>query len=143
MIKTIQNLCTFLAETAVTVQSVSAHLGELITDQGGNLPLIVQPSDPAFVTAEIVRQFDTQNPAHVELKVADTATLSVADLTKAFGAYRQVPQMRPSKPTRIQFAVDIPGKSHTCTLIANMAPDTKEMAQGNVSSLIIRRDERL
>ncbi len=143
MIETIQNLCVVLAETAVTVQSVAAHLGDLITDHGGNLPLIIRPSDSAFVTAEIVRQFDTQTPAHVELTVADTATLSVADLTNAFGAYRQVPQMRPSKPTRIQFAVDIPGKSHICTLIAKMAPDTKEMAQGNVSSLIIRRDERL
>lgn len=143
MIETIQNLCVVLAETAVTVQSVGAHLGELITDQGGNLPLIVQPSDPAFVTAEIVRQFDTQNPAHVELKVADIDTLSVADLTAAFGAYRQTPKMQPRTPTRIMYTIDIPGKSYTCALIANIAPDTPDIAQGNVSSLIIRRDERL
>lgn len=144
MIDTLQSLCSFLSDADITVQETGTHLGTHITDQGGNLPLIIQPTDTSFASAEVVREFETQNPAHILLTIADSATLSVPELAASFGNFRQIPKMQPNLPTRIMFTSDIPGKPYTCALIAAIAPNTQDIiAQGNITSVIVRRDIRL
>lgn len=141
MIETLKQLCIVLSEEQVTVQDVGSHLGKLVSDEGGSLPLIIQPDDTAFAKAEIVRDYETQAPAHVELTLADSTALSVSDITAVFGHYRQIPKMQPKTPTRIMFSFDESGKPYTCALIANLVSGASD--QATVTSVIVRRDMRL
>ncbi len=141
MIETIQKLCAFLSEEQATVQNTAAHLGQVLSDQGENLSVIIQPDDSNFSKAEIVREFETGKPAHVELTLADNASLPVAEVTAVFGSYQQIPKMQPKMPTKLMFTYDEAGKPFTCAVITNLAAGPIDQAA--ITSVVVRRDIRL
>ena len=141
VIQTIDQLCTILSQARVTVREVADRLGTIVEDQGGHLAVIVRPGDPAFTRASIVRDFQTGEPAHVELSLA--SAIDVSALQQAFGAFTVLPVARAGKPTGIIFRVDRAGQSYTCAILADVQPGQAGIAQGTVVALTVRRDIRL
>jgi len=143
MIETLQQLCIVLSRSSVTVQDVSASLGELVEDQGGNLPLIIQPSDKSFKEVVIVRKYGTQEPAHIRLEIAESLKLSVQELKRVFGEYRELPKKDWDSPESIIFKVYMPDASHDCAIIADVESGEQGIEDGTAFSIIVRRDIKL
>lgn len=143
MIETLQQLCVVLSRPSVTVQDVSASLGKNIEDHGGNLPLIVQPFDPFFEEAVVVRKYGTQEPAHVRLKIAESMRLSVQELKNSFGEYRELRKQDWDSPVSVIFGVDMPNSSHTCAILVDVALGERGIEDGTALSVIVRRDIKL
>ena len=143
MSETLQKLCIVLSRSSVTVQDVSASLGKIVEDQGGNLPLIVQPFAPFFKEAIVVRKYKTQEPAHVRLEIAESRELSVQELKQLFGEYQEIPKKDWDSPVSLIFMVDIPDSSYNCAIIANVECGEAGIEDGTAFSVTVRRDIKL
>lgn len=143
MIETIRKTCEILSSDPLTVQDVAKKLGTLVQDQGGDLSLIVQPDDKDFTNALIARRYHSQEPAFVQLSMADRGKLSVEDLRKSFGAWSKLPSVNWNTPDQIILYVDLPGTPRTCALIADVEPGVQGLEDGSVLALTVRRDIRL
>lgn len=142
MIDTLQRLCATLATDTVTAGEAADSLGSIEEDGGESAPITVQPLDRAFSSAQVVRKFDTDEPAHVVLELSEETTLPVEELVHAFGDYSEVP-MRPGRPQQIAFNVDEAGQPYTCTIFASVSPGSEGLSDGTVSGITVRRDIRL
>ncbi|MDZ8052278.1 MAG: hypothetical protein RMX68_029970 [Aulosira sp. ZfuVER01] len=143
MIETLQNLCNVLSNAPLTAQAAATSLGTIVEDQGKDWPVIVQPSNSAFQEARVVRQAGTNEPAHVELTLADPSKLTVKMLREAFGNYSKPPKLHRNRPTKLVFDVDIPNTPRTCAVIADVTPQEHGVEDGIVNSVTLRRDIRL
>lgn len=145
MIETLQELCSILSTDPLTAPEAAASLGDIEEDEGGSSPITVRPYNSSFRTAQVVRKYDTDEPAHVRLDLAEAGAgaLSVANLKAAFGDYREVPRMRPKTPARIAFLVDEPDQPYNCTLIVDVVPGEGGVEQGTVKGFTLRRDIKL
>ncbi len=139
MIESIQEICSLLAGSPLTVQDVASNLGMLIEDQGGNLPLIVRPRDASFVQGMVTRQFGTQRPAGVTLTVAETAELKVKALRATFGEYTLLPRQWGEKAPRIKFFLGEPAQIGSSSIIARLMPgEWENIDDGTVSELTLQ-----
>lgn len=139
MIETIQEICTLLAGSPLTVREVASRLGTLIEDQGGNLPLIVRPRDASFVQAMVTRQFGTQRPAGVILTLTETAELKVSALRANFGEYTLLPRQRGEKAPQIKFFLGEPAQIGSTSIIARLIPgEWENIDAGRVSELTLQ-----
>ncbi len=143
MIETLQKLCNVLSNAPLTAQEAATSLGTIVEDQGKDWPVIVRPSNSAFKEAQIVRQAGTNEPAHVELILAETNKLTVKMLSDAFGNYSKPPKLHSNRPTKLVFEVDIPNMPRTCAVIADVTPQEHGVEDGIVNSVTVRRDIRL
>jgi hypothetical protein len=137
MLEKIKELALFLAVDPLTADQVIEHLGKVVQDFGGNVT--IQPRDPFFKTAGLVRELDmttlktTNRPAAVILTPTDPLTLK--SLTVAFGPYQQIPAEE-RVPPQVIFYLDLPGRPYTVALIG-------EVKGNRVVRLSLRRDIRL
>jgi hypothetical protein len=139
VIDTIKEVCSILAKPLATVQEVAVKLGKLVRDQGGSLPLIVQPRDPAFTKALVTRQFDSQQTAAVILTPANSADLTVQALQASFGNYIALRSQIEDMAPRIQFYLGDPAKVGSTSVIATLTPDDwEDTDRGTVSELTIQ-----
>lgn len=143
MIETLQKLCNVLSQSPLTAPQAATSIGKIIEDPGKDLALRVQPSNPGFKAALIVRQAGTNDPAHVELTLAEPSTLSLKALRDAFGKSSKLPNLHVNSSKRLIFEVDLPNTSHTCAVIANVMPGKNGTEDSMVTAVIIRRDIRL
>ncbi len=143
MIETVQKLCQLLSTEPLTAPEVATSLGTIVEDPGKNLPLIVRPSNPFFKEAQVVRQFETNEPAHVELLLAEPGALSVEALKATFGDYSEPPKLHWNSPQKIIFYVNKPNLPRTCAVIADVRPGEQGAKDGTVTAVTVRRDIRL
>jgi hypothetical protein len=143
MIETLQQLCILLSSASLTVQDVSASLGTISQDQGGSLAIEVHPSNPAFRKALIVRQLDTQEPSHIELKLAESSTLTVEDLSRVFGHYQELPALHWDRPQEIAFQGSSSNTPYTCAVLAEVIPGEQGVIDGTATTVTLRRDIQL
>jgi hypothetical protein len=107
---TIERLCARLCDGSRTATALAADIGGTIEDQGGGFAIVVQPADPAFHLARVVRAGLDNAPASIELTFADPSALSLSDPRATLGAgavpgCRKRPGMqlrRPSRPHSIR-----------------------------------------
>lgn len=139
MIEAIREVCTLLAMPSLTVQDAAAGLGDLVEDQGGNLPLIVNPRDPVFSRAVVTRQFGTQLAANVMLTPADPAGFKVQALREAFGEYTELRGNPEDKAPSIIFYLGEPAETGSVSIIATLtAGDWGRVNEGTVSELTVQ-----
>jgi hypothetical protein len=143
MIETLQKLCNVLSQSPLTAPQAATSIGKIIEDPGKDSALLVQPSHPGFKAALVVRQAGTNEPAHVELTLAEPSTLSLKTLTAAFGKSSKLPNLHVNSSKRLIFEVDLPNTSHTCAVIANVMPGKNGSEDSMVTAVTIRRDIRL
>ncbi len=137
MLAAIKELAYFLAGEPLTADQIIEQLGKVIQDFGGNVT--IQPRDPFFKTAGLVRELDpatlksTNRPALISLAPTDPLTLK--SLAGAFGPYQQIPA-EDRVPPQVIFYLDLPGRPYTVALIG-------EVKGNRVVRLMLRRDIRL
>jgi hypothetical protein len=137
-IDTIQQLCSLFFNRSLTTVAISDRLGKVLNDRGSDLPVDVQPADPVWQAARIIRQVGTDKPAHVDLTLANPTSLSVKDLASAFGAYSELPLRSLDLPPRILFDVDSPDSSESCVVIASVKPGSRGIENGSITAVTIR-----
>ena len=143
MSETLQKLCRILSSAPLTAQEAATSLGTIVEDKGKDSPLLVRPSDPSLREAVVVRQLGTEEPAYVELVLAEPGSLSVKTLSAAFGNYSVPPKLHWNSPTKLIFYVDIPNLPHTCAVIAEVRPGKQGVEDGIVTAVTVRRDVSL
>jgi hypothetical protein len=142
MIETILKTSQVLSFVSLTVQDVVKELGNLTQDPGGDAGLIIQPTDKDFRTALVGRRIHSQEPAFVQLSMADPYRLTVEALHKTFGVWSELPNINWNLLQEIIFYVDLPGMSKTCAVIACVEPGEQGLEDGFVVKLTVRRDNR-
>jgi len=137
MLDTVHDLARLLASSSVTVDAVVHRVGPVTTDHGADAAMDLQSSDPRFSHVQLWRDADTGVPSMLALDVAPTARLSVAELTRAFGAYQ------PGRPVPEGAAPDLIFQSIvkdavTATLVARTSAD-----HASVITIRLIREPRL
>jgi hypothetical protein len=143
MIESIQDLCQLLSQENLTVTAVGKHLGTIVEQGGGSLPMLVRPSDGAFREARIMSKPGSSEPSDVLLTLSDEDALKLGDLRAAFGDYSKVPRMRPGQLYRVMYYTAIPDQPFTCAISAAIKAGQAIADASSVVSLTIRRDIRL
>jgi hypothetical protein len=143
MIESIQDLCQLLSEESLTITAVANHLGTIVEQGGGSVPMVVRPSDTAFREARIMSKPNSSEPSDVTLTLGDEDALTLGDLRAAFGNYNNVPRMRPGQAYRVMYYTAIPDQPFTCAISASIKAGQTVADSSTVASLSIRRDIRL
>ena len=140
IIDTVQTVCRLLTtQPSLTATEFANRLGTILTDQGGDLPIVVQPNDPAFQGAKIIRQVGTNRPANIRLVLADPSNLSVSMLQANLGNYSELPDQDLDQDPAVIFYVKLPAMQSSCAVIADIQPGKQGIADGIVTRLTIRR----
>lgn len=77
--------------------------------------------------------------AQVRLTLPDAATLTLGDLSAAFGDYRTPPRIKPESPQQVAFSYEAESVAG-CTIFARVDPSAEITATTEVQSLFLRRD---
>jgi hypothetical protein len=141
MIAFTKKVARILCVHPLTVTDAAKQIGTVVRDYGGNLQIVVRPSEAAFSQADVVRRPGTEEPNSVDLVPAEADALPVATLKAAFGAYHKLPQIHYDSPTKIGFGeIDRAGPTLSCTLYAQVKPGAHGIDDGTVAQLTILRD---
>lgn len=141
MIGTLQRIAKMLCTDPLSAEQVARAIGTVTQDYGGSLQLVVRPSDTAFSEADVGRQYGTQNPSTVRLKIADSKSMTVAELQAVFGDYSEGPRLHFDSPPEIVFPeICRASASLSCALVAQVDPGAHGVADGTVSGITLRRD---
>lgn len=137
MIEELESIAALLARDPLTAGQVVERLGTVTTDYGSNV--LVAPSSPLFREANVVRQVDRTTfhpidvPDHVYLTPATPTP--IAELSEAFGTYREVPSLHEDPPELI-FYLEMRGQPYAVALIARVQAEC-------AVEITLRRDMRL
>ncbi len=143
MLDTLQKLCSRLSTDPLTAGAVASSIGKVEEDGGDSEPITVQPNDPAFSSATVVRKWETDEPVNVKLDLSDKTPVHVKDLVKEFGSYAEVPRIAGRGSPQVAFEWDRAGQPYTCTIFAAVEPGSHGVENGTVTSVTVRRDIRL
>ncbi len=120
----------------VSLEEIAAKLGAVTSDPGAPMAAELTPRDPLIRKAEVGRYPDGGKPYTVELELA--APVPVAELTAAFGAYRQSRTDR-GMPREIVFPPAGEGPWRI-VLIAQLPGGMSPIEAGETSHVVLRRD---
>jgi hypothetical protein len=140
MIDKIEQLCRLLSSAPVSPRQVADGFGTIVADHGYGSDLVVRPTDSAFSDVRVMRKIQTDEPSFVELAFADPEALSVARLTETFGDYSVVPRLHADESESIAFEVERPHMPYRCTVLAQVQPGPRGLADGTVAGITVRRD---
>lgn len=121
-------LAAKLAEPSRTMREMAAEVGKITGEYEYNM--LVQPRDPDFKQANIVRGANEDAVTHISLTLNEP--LMLAQLEAEFGDYTELPPM-PNEPESAVFKVYEPSGAYGVTLIASVEDTT-------VTQITLRRD---
>ena len=129
----LKSLAELLTRPRLTSADVVGALGVLRKDL--KTTLIIIPDSAWLREASIVREHDSDEPAYINLQLADPPTLN--QMAAVFGAYQTPPRLPDSGGRMAMFDDIAVSTTHTATLIASVD------SEDTVPSLIIQRNPRL
>jgi hypothetical protein len=142
MIETLRRLCALLVTEEITAREVASRMGSDVQDPGSGLALRFRPADPACREAHVARVPGSEEPAHVEFELAAPGTVTVAEVTAAFGAYKSLPRLHPGDSQRIIMRLGAPEDAIRCAVLAAVTPGPSGIADGRVTQVTVRRDRK-
>lgn len=143
LIQILDQLCARLVKASVTVEEITALLGEVEEEGDEFSPTLVRPASTALESAAISEDWESGEPSDLKLRVAAGATLPVSAIHEKFGDYANVPMLPSGGAPQIYFEVDPGGANHVCALFASVEKGAGGIEAGLVRELLLRRDIRL
>jgi hypothetical protein len=126
-----------------SAEDLILEIGTLVGDAGTGAVLAVQPSNPRLAMARVARDPGGQ-VLFVELDLAPGADLTMQQLERALGPWRELPNLSVDRPPSHAFPwLDEPGAAATVAIFARLAAEPGETTpDSRVAELLLRRDLR-
>jgi hypothetical protein len=121
-------LCTVLSDEALNMYALATSLGTVTAEY--KYMLKVNPADEEFQAVNVARRVDSEEVAHVDLRLSESLPLRV--LVNAFGEYEELPPM-PNEPDYVVFYVERDEMPYRIALIA-------AVKEGEAHDLTLRRN---
>jgi hypothetical protein len=121
-------LCTVLSDEALNMYALATSLGTVTAEY--KYMLKVNPADEEFQAVNIARRVDSEEVAHVDLRLTEPLALRV--MVNAFGDYEELPPM-PNEPDYVVFYVERDGQPYRIALVA-------AVQQSDVQDITLRRN---
>ncbi len=120
----ILELATELVAEPPSARSAAERVGGPVDNPGHGLPLVIRTESPELDSATAANREETEVLSHVSLQLAESAELTVGDLSGEFGAFRRPPMLHPDSPVRIVFQGIAEGTAGSITLSVEAEPDS-------------------
>ena len=139
MVELIRNLAVLLAH-ATSARDFSATLG-YVTPAGDNA-FTVRANEMRLGTLRVVADA-AGVPLQVEVTLPSRAGLTVNDLRRVFGAWKELPKVSWTSPPSLAFPwIDEKGAPATVALFARLSLGSPVSDAAMVEGLLVRRDAR-
>ncbi len=130
------DLCGTLSRGPVAASELATGLGAVESE--GRSAVYVRPAAAALERVIVSRDRSSGETRSVELVLASGVTLTVAELTGAFGAHAEPPKVSWDAPTRLRFEHDPgPALPRRCVISAALGEGAAADGQAAVVSLTL------
>jgi hypothetical protein len=137
--RVIASLAEILTQDGLTVEPLASQIGVITSDPGDLLPMEISPSIAGVKNAKLWREPETGLPYLVRLQPAEDAKLTLDDLSRRFGEYRQS-SIGPDRPQEIMFLDPVRAARWSVTVLASLSQPARPAPDSPVSSVSLRRD---
>ena len=96
-------VCQILAQPAARARDVARQLGTVVREPEGPLPIAVQPTDPRFREATVVRRYGTELAEFVMLQSSAAPGLSLHTLQAELGDFTELPLVDAGRDQEVLF----------------------------------------
>jgi hypothetical protein len=143
MIDTLLDLAQLFARDGLPFDKAAARLGRITEPGLPGGPTEIAPTDPRFEEVKLWRDTGTGAPYLLDVELAPTARVPVADLTKAFGPFEPVRTTTLGATPKILFRAVAKGQRFVATITARVEGPRDHLEAGTVTGLSILRDARV
>jgi len=96
-------VCQLLAQPAARASDVARQLGTVVREPEGPLPIVVQPTDPRFREAIVVRRYGTELAEFAMLQSPASPGLSLHTLQAELGEFTELPLVDAGREKELLF----------------------------------------